>query len=42
MFDMFWALGNKKDRSTCVTTTVEKSAIKRAACDKQINRGFKY
>ena len=28
MFDMFWALGNKKDQSTFVATTVEKSVIK--------------
>ena len=41
MFNMFWALGNKKQRDqSTVATTVEKSAIKRAARDKQINRGY--
>ena len=42
MFNMFWALGNKKqrDQSTFVVITVEKNAMKRAARDKQINRGY--
>ncbi|GFO11068.1 DNA repair protein rhp54 [Plakobranchus ocellatus] len=44
MFDRFWALGNKKDQNCFIASTVEKCAIKRATCDKRINRqcSFKY
>ena len=42
MFDMFWALADKKDQSTFVAITVGKSAIKRATHDKQIIRDFSF
>lgn len=44
MFDRFWAMGNKKDQSTFVSTAVEISAIKRASTEKKMNRdsSFKY